>query len=216
MVSTGSRAVVFDLDGTLVDSQGDVLLAFRKGFEAVGAPVPPETDLIATIGMRLQDCFERFLGDPERSAAGAAGFRAWYETHYRDLTRPFDGMGDALESLSPHPMAVATMKKGIFARLLVQDFGWNHLLPVVVGAEEGFPSKPDPAMLLAALERLGADPARSAYVGDTAIDARTAAAAGVPFFFAAWGYGTLGPSDPVPVRTLTTPADLTGILDGGP
>ncbi len=120
----GPLAVVFDLDGTLVDSRGDVLEAFRRGFAAVDAPLPPEEALVETIGMRLQDCFERFLGDPERSAAGAAGFRAWYEGHYRDRTAPFAGVDDALRALSGRPMAVATMKKGRFARLLVESFGW--------------------------------------------------------------------------------------------
>jgi len=211
----GKGAVVFDLDGTLVDSRGDVLEAFRKGFESVGAPVPPDHQLVETIGLRLQDCFQRFLGDPERSAAGAAGFRAWYETHYRDRTLPFDGMDQMLHALAGRPMAVATMKKGLFARRLVEDFGWAKLLPVVVGAEEGLPPKPDPAMLLAALDCLGADPADSSYVGDTAIDARTADAAGVPFYFAAWGYGRLTPEDPEPRAVLVSPLELPALLDGG-
>ncbi len=206
------EAAVFDLDGTLIDSRLDVLAAFHHAFEEINEPPPPDDLLVATIGHRLRDCFRPFLKDDARCDEAAACFRSWYEGHYLDNTFPFPGIGEALQELSTKmPLAIATMKKGYFSRKLVTHFGWDKYISFVVGAEEGLPSKPNPAMLLFALEKLGAAPAASVYVGDTDVDAATAGAAGSPFCFASWGYGSMTDGQRA-MATVSAPDQLVSVL----
>jgi HAD superfamily hydrolase (TIGR01549 family) len=212
------RAIIFDLDGTLIDSHEDILAAFSKAFEGLGVPMPSEERLISVIGRRLEDCFARFLdGDMALGDEGARLFRAWYKTHYRDATRPYPGADEALRRLAEKvPLAVCTMKKGIYAREIVRSFGWEPLFKTVVGSEEGLPPKPDPAMLLEACRLIGSAPAESLYVGDTPLDARMALRAGVPFAFAAYGYGSLdGEADLPTPRVIRAPADLGALATTG-
>ena len=203
------NAIIFDLDGTLLDTRDDILAAFGKAFEGLGIPAPPPQKLVSVIGKRLEDCFAVFLDDDEaRSAEGARLFRSWYADHYRDRTRPYPGVEEALARLaSRHRLAVCTMKKGIYARALVDSFGWGPLFRSVLGSEEGFPAKPDPAMLLELCRRLDVEPEGVLYVGDTSLDAEMARRAGASFAFAAYGYGSLE-NQPVQV-VLSSPEDLS-------
>ncbi len=206
------RAAIFDLDGTLVDSQLDVLGAFASAFAALGLPKPPDEDLRHVIGMRLEDCFARFVGSDEALAKeGARLFREWYKDHYLDRTRPYPGADGALRALAPRvPLALCTMKKWQFARKILDGFGWTGLFTEVLGSEEGFPAKPHQAMLLELCRRLGAAPAEVLYVGDTAMDAEMAQRAGAPFAFAAYGYGT-----PESVSAFPRIATLGGAFEIG-
>ncbi|MCI4398812.1 MAG: HAD family hydrolase [Acidobacteria bacterium] len=211
-----NAAIVFDLDGTLIDSRRDVLAAFHHAFEALGEPAPEDDLLVATIGHHLRDCFRAFLKDSSRCDEAARQFRQWYDGHYLDATFPFPGIDGALQYLSSlAPLAVVTMKKGYYSRKIVTAFGWDKEISFVVGAEEGLPAKPDPAMLLFALEKLGASPEASFYVGDTDVDAATAEAARVPFLFAAWGYGKLAPGQKAQA-VLQSPDDLAMALLSNP
>lgn len=208
------KAIIFDLDGTLIDSQEDILASFGKAFEGLGLPLPPRERLVGVIGKRLEDCFLGFVGgDEARADRGARLFRAWYEGHYMDATRPYPGVDVALRGLAAQlPLAVCTMKKAEFARRLVTAFGWEGLVAQVLGSEEGFPAKPDPAMFLELCRRLETGPAETLYVGDTALDARMALAAGAPFAFAAYGYGPRESLDGLPIsRVLNGPGDLASL-----
>ena len=186
------KAILFDLDGTLIDSASDIQGAFASAFGGLAVPLPPKEDLRAVIGLRLEDCFAQFLdGDGERATEGARLFREHYKDHYLDGTRPYPGADAALRALAAQaPLALCTMKKWQFARKILAAFGWDSLFAQVLGSEEGFAAKPDPAMLLELCRRLKVTPAEILYVGDTENDARMAHAAGAPFAFAAYGYGS--------------------------
>ncbi len=196
------NAILFDLDGTLIDSQDDIVRAFGEAFRGLGLPLPPRHDLLSVIGMRLEDCFARFLdGDAERSAEGARIFRAWYHDHYLDATRPYPQADAVLRDLRlRHPIGVCTMKRAEYARRVVAAFGWEDVVEALVGSEEGFPAKPDPAMLVELCRRIGVPPSGCLYVGDTLLDARMAQAAAAPFAFAAYGYGSLEGTEGLPPR----------------
>ena len=211
------RAIIFDLDGTLVDSQLDVLGAFASAFAGLGVPKPQDGDLVHVIGMRLEDCFARFLGgDAVQAQEGARLFREWYKDHYLDPTRPYPGADDALRALAGHaPLALCTMKKWQFARKIVDAFGWNSVFAEVLGSEEGFPAKPHPAMLLELCRRLGVSPGEVTYVGDTAMDGEMAQRAGAPFAFAAYGYGSSESVAAFPCAArLASASEIAGLLEG--
>lgn len=209
------KAIFFDLDGTLVDSSEDVLGAFGAAFSAMGVAEPSREELLSVIGLRLEECFARFLGgDPERSAEGAASFRRHYRKHYLDRTQPYPGIPKSVRELSArYRLAVATMKRGDFARDIVRAFGWLGVFERVIGAEEGYPPKPDPTMLQALCRSLDIRPDEAVYVGDTALDVRMASAARVPVFFAEYGYGRLEEADRALVNgAIDNPATLWKVL----
>ena len=121
------------------------------------------------------------------------------------------GADEALRSVSARvPVALSTMKKWQFARKLVEAFGWGGLFTEVLGSEEGFPAKPDPAMLLELCRRLAVPPGEVLYVGDTSMDAAMAASAHTPFAFAAYGYGTADSVSPFP-RAATSFRNSSGV-----
>jgi phosphoglycolate phosphatase len=211
------RAIIFDLDGTLVDSEPDIQKAFTSAFDGLGAHRPPLKELRNVIGLRLEDCFARFLhGDEARSKEGARLFREHYQDHHLDSTRPYPGADEALRALAVQvPLALCTMKKWQFARKIVHAFGWDGLFREILGSEEGFAAKPDPAMLLELCRRLDVAPEEILYVGDTDLDAHMAQAAGAPFAFAAYGYGILDGSIRYPLaRALSSASEIAGLLAG--
>ncbi len=208
------QAFIFDLDGTLIDSAQDILRAFASAFEGLRVAKPPEAELRAVIGTRLEDAFAGFLsGDRARAEEGARLFREFYKDHYLDATTPYPGAGEALRTLALRaPLALCTMKKWQFARKIVHDFGWDDFFTQILGSEEGFPAKPDPAMLLELCRRLEAPPSGILYVGDTEMDAHLAQAAGAPFAFAAYGYGTQNAVAAYPhVKVLSTASEIASL-----
>ncbi|HNQ77899.1 MAG TPA: HAD family hydrolase [Acidobacteriota bacterium] len=209
------KAVVFDLDGTLIDSRGDILNAFSAAFGALGREVPPETDLLHTIGHRLEECFIPFLGnDEELCSVAAKAFRAYYEDHHLDKTRPFEDIDGLLSDLAPSfSLGLATMKKGYFARKILKAFSWEGFFKGVAASEEGLKSKPHPEMLLKLISDFGVSRNETLYVGDTSIDIEMSERAGVPFVFAAWGYGTPDGKGPEMVRA-EDPAELKRVILG--
>ena len=191
------KAIFFDLDGTLVDSKPDVLAAFGAAFSGLGVTAPPEAEMVAVIGRPLEECFKVFLGaDPVRVVEGVKLFRKHYSKHYLDGTRPFPGIQKSLRELSVrYQLCVATMKKGPYARDLIRALGWLGTFARVIGAEEGYPAKPDPTILHALCRGLDIRPDESVYVGDTALDLQMAKAAKIPFYFAMYGYGEVEEKD---------------------
>lgn len=209
------RAIIFDLDGTLIDSETDIQRAFASAFHGLCVPTPPQEELRDVIGLRLEDCFAQFLGGPgEQANEGARLFREYYQNHYLDGTRPYPGADAALRALaSKVPLALCTMKKWQFARKIVHAFGWDSLLCQVLGSEEGFAPKPDPAMLQELCRRLDVAPREILYVGDTEPDARMAQSAGAPFAFATYGYGTLDIVTALPaIARLSAAAEIGSLL----
>lgn len=174
------RAILFDHDGTLVDSYPGIALCLRLTCRDLGKPEMSEEEVRASIGPTLEDRFAELWGS---AAAGEAAriYRSHYETHFLSGTRLLSGVKPTLEALDARglPMACITNKSWNYCVRQLEHFGLRERMKVVFGNLQGFPPKPDPAMALAALETLGARPEEAVLVGDTAIDVRTARAAGV-------------------------------------
>ena len=201
--------VAFDLDGTLVDSVGDIAAALNAALQARGRPTLPLGRIRGFVGHGARNLVTQALhatGTPAPVDDDVddllTAFRASYERDLATLTRPFDGIPTALEALRAAGIvvAIATNKPGVFARQLVEA-----LLPgcaaAVLGPDDvGGLLKPDPAILGAAGRACGGDVA--CFVGDSGVDADTARAAGVPFVGVTWG---LRPDE---VRDPARPADV--------
>lgn len=194
--SGGIRAVVFDLDGTLVDSVADIHAAVAAFLAERGhAPLDLAT-VTGFVGNGVPVLLERVLravGEPHDPAALQAAlprFMAIYNAEPSALSRLYPGVAEALGSLQAagYRLGVCTNKPDEAARRLLADLGIAAHFTALVGGDSLPQRKPDPAPLRHTARLLGVAPAALAYVGDSEVDAATATAAGVPFLLFTEGY----------------------------
>lgn len=183
------RGIVFDLDGTLVDSYEAIGDSLNTALRALGRPALPPAAVRVMVGRGLETLIARALevngGLPDGAAAVAEGvrlFRARYDEVCVPLTRLLPGVAGTLDRLDArgYRMGVATNKPSYFARRLLDALGVGGRLPVVLGPDLVAHHKPHPEMVHAVLEALGVPASAALYVGDMEIDVETARAAGLP------------------------------------
>ena len=190
-----SVAVLFDLDGTLIDSAPDLHGAAARMLVAEGAePLPFET-IRSFIGNGVPKLVERIIGASGLAMADharlVAAFMAEYDAHATDLTRPYPGVADTLARLQAMGwgLGVVTNKPEAAARAILAALDLARFFPVVVGGDTFPEKKPDPTGLIHAARRLGAS--APVFVGDSEIDAETAERADMPFALFTEGYRKL-------------------------
>ncbi|MGR3460308.1 MAG: phosphoglycolate phosphatase [Roseovarius sp.] len=212
-----SRAVIFDLDGTLIDSAPDIHAAANRLMARHGlAPFPPEETrgFIGSGVPHFITCCLRARGEAGNAALRAqmiAEFIELYETAVT-LTRVYPGVADALSALAsaPYVLGLCTNKPVMPARAVLAHLGLDAHFPVVIGGDSLSVRKPDPAPLQAVVAGLGARDA--VYVGDSEVDAETAARAGLPFALYTQGYRKGAVADMPHARAFADFADLPGIV----
>lgn len=182
-------AILFDLDGTLVDSLGDIAGAMNDALVSVARPAHPVDDYRRMVGDGLELLARRALGPAHAGLLPEviAAYRTRYDARLDATTRPYDGVPALLEALRGVPLGVLSNKPHAATLEVVR-----RLLPapwvVVLGERPGVPRKPDPAGALEAARALGARPQDVLFVGDTATDMRTAVAAGMVPVGCLWGF----------------------------
>lgn len=188
--------IVFDLDGTLIDSRHDLANAVNDMLSAVHAtPLPLET-IVPMIGEGARVLVERALraaavSPPESEAL--AKFLASYERRMLELTQCYPGVESMLMTLAQRTtLAVLTNKPLGPTHRLLEHFGLAAHFRGVIGGDGPFPRKPDPEGLLSLAERFGVETSRTLMVGDSPVDAETARRAGVACCLVAYGFGYLG------------------------
>lgn len=184
------KAVVYDLDGTLVDSRGDLADSVNAMLEALGLPRRPDEIVWSFIGEGAERLVRRSLGPLHEDLLPEA-LKSWRAEYARRLlvkTRPYPGIPELL-LVPPQARGVLTNKPGGFAREILQGLGLLGSFQAVIGGDEA-PRKPEPEGLLALCRALGSDPAGTLLVGDSTVDIATGRAAGVRVCAATWGLGT--------------------------
>lgn len=189
------RALLFDLDGTLVDSAPDIHAGVNALLAEEGnAPLPFAT-VRGFIGGGVPILISRVIAatglPPDRHADLCARFIARYEHDPGGLTRPYPGVEPALDALSHLPLGLCTNKPEGPTRALLAHLGWTGRFSVIVGGDTLPVRKPDPAPLHRAIARIGGGPVL--FVGDSEVDAQTAHAAGVPLILFTQGYRSTPP-----------------------
>jgi len=187
-VSPPWSTVVFDLDGTLVDTIGLIVASYQHAAREVLGHELDERRVLAFIGRPLIECWREV--DAERADALFASYTVWNEAHPH-LIQPYAGADDLLRALHAAGVgvAVATSKRRDPALLALERCGLADLVPVLVTMEDTPVHKPDPAPLLIALGQAGGSVDRAAYVGDAAVDILAARAAGMQGIGVLWGAG---------------------------
>jgi phosphoglycolate phosphatase len=181
-----SRLAVFDLDGTLVDSVDDLAASVNHALGALGLPLRTREEIRGFVGEGARRLLERAVAPHDEALERAlALWRDHYEEHLLDRTRLYPAIPPALDGAA-RLLAVHTNKPGAAARKILAGLGVLPRLAAVVGGDEA-PRKPDPAGTRAIMDRVGASPAETVFVGDSAVDAATARAAGVAFVAVTWG-----------------------------
>jgi pyrophosphatase PpaX len=204
--------VLFDLDGTVVDSGGIILASMRHATRTVLGREFPDEALMAAVGGPGLEQQMRMLG-PEHVEELIRVYREHNEPLHDEL-RSFLGMDDVLVALKEQgrKLGIVSAKRRRTVELAFASVAVGHLFDVVVGGDEHERQKPEPDLLLLALERLGADPAAAAYVGDSPFDMQAAKAAGMHAVGVTWGgiheRGTLGEADEV----VDTAGELLALL----
>ena len=188
------KAILWDLDGTLLDTLGDLTASVNAALATQDLPPRSEREVCTFVGNGIRRLIERAVPagcDPEKVEAVFHAFCAHYETHCWDTTRPYDGILPLLARLKAAGVlsAVVSNKADIAVKRLVpQHFG--NGIQVAIGATDRLPPKPAPDMVEEALCQLGVSREEVLYIGDSEVDIATARAAGVDSVIVTWGFRT--------------------------
>ncbi|GAB3604889.1 HAD family hydrolase [Conyzicola nivalis] len=218
-MTTPYSCILFDLDGTIVDSAPGITATLAYMFEQLGKPIPTPSELLRYVGPPLLDSFRDLAGfSPEESARALGIYREKYlNVGAYDATQ-YPGVGLVLKAVheSPLPMSLATSKPETPATLILEHFNLARYFDIITGAsdDEVRSAKKDVvAEALIRLEAMGADISRPVLVGDREHDVHGAAANDVPTIFVEWGYGSVA-EQAGSVAVVKTPEELKTLLLG--
>jgi phosphoglycolate phosphatase len=211
--------IVFDLDGTLIDSRADLSAAVNHVLLTFGLPELPLEIVCQYVGEGARVLVQRALGPAHQARLdeGLGIFLKYYGAHLLDHTEPYDGIPEALEALAERGvgLSVLTNKPAAMSRAILDGLGLLSRFAAVVGGDSFPLRKPDPAGINHLLATTRASRARTVLVGDSLIDLHTARAAQIAFCGVAWG---LRHADLVaaPVdRMIDHPSQLVHIVELG-
>lgn len=198
MIAPRARAVLFDLDGTLLNTLGDIASSMNLVLRDAGFPEHAPERYRYFVGEGMATLVERALPAERRDAATVeatlAAMRRVYAEHQFDTTVPYNGIPELLGTLAARGLALAVLSNkpdGATAAMIARYFP-NIAFAAVRGQRPDVARKPDPAGAVAIARELGYAPADFIYVGDTAIDMRTAVSAGMYPVGVTWGFREAG------------------------
>ena len=182
-------AILFDLDGTLIDSIELILGAARHAFDGFAGRAPTDEDWRAGIGRPLQTVLREVASDDAEAARLFGRYRAYQLEHHDRLIQPYEGIVDTVHWLSGagHSMALVTSKSDWMAVKALVLVGLDRLIPTIVGCDTCLNHKPHPEPVERALALLGASADNAIFVGDSPHDVESGRAAGVMTVGVTWG-----------------------------
>ena len=188
--------IIFDLDGTLVDTAPDLAAALNAVLMRERLPAVPLEQVRHMVGRGARVLIENAMAwhrmppDPGRTSDLVQHFLSYYEANIAGTSRPFDGMVECVTDLAArgHRIGICTNKPEHLSRKLMGELGLLDLFPVILGADSRPYRKPDPRHLTDTVDALGGSHLDAVLVGDSDTDARTARAAGIPVVLVTFGY----------------------------
>lgn len=190
-----TRLVIFDLDGTLVDTLADLAAAMNTVLSHLGYPTHPVADYRFKVGNGVAKLVERSLPEAARQQpSGVADalqrFLDYYNRHDMDATVPYDGIPELLRQLKARglQLAVASNKPHAAAVEIVHHYFGQDLFDCIYGQRPNVPVKPDPVIVHDILRTLDVSAGQTLYVGDSAVDMETARRGGITSVGVLWGF----------------------------
>ncbi|WP_230533498.1 HAD-IA family hydrolase [Microvirga roseola] len=187
------KLVLFDVDGTLVDSQNIIVASLGQAFAAFGLEPPSRELSLSIVGLSLTEAFTVLAGPNAPIDGLVQAYKDSYAVLRLDPANDavlFPGAGECVERLSRREdalLGIATGKSRRGVGYLLDRYGWHHVFSTIQTADDA-PSKPHPAMILQAMEELGVAPADAVMIGDSSYDMAMARAAGVAAIGVSWGF----------------------------
>ena len=197
MMYKGYKTVVFDLDGTLLDTLQDLHASVNAALTAYGLPLRAVEEVQSFVGNGIAKLIQRAIGasDYPDFEGVLSAFKTHYAAHCKDKTKPYDGVLELLKNLRAAGVktAVVSNKADFAVKLLAEEY-FGGLLLDAVGENEacGVRKKPAPDSLFAVMEKLNATKNETVYVGDSEVDIQTAQNAGVDCISVTWGFKDRG------------------------
>ncbi len=193
--------ILFDLDGTLIDSVELILRSKQYAFESRGLPAVSDAEWLRWLGTPLRNTFARYTDDPLEVDRFIAAYREFQMVHHDELIQPYDGAQAALAALrgAGHPIGIVTSKNVALSERGLAHVGLLEFVDTIVGSDSVERHKPDPEPVHVALQRLDTRADRAVFVGDSVHDMAAGNAAGVATVAALWGPFTrevLAPTSP--------------------
>ncbi len=184
--------IVFDLDGTLVDTFPDLTTAVNMVRNVRGLPPITVDEVKRHVGLGVSHLIDGAVpvSDVTERDRAVREFLDAYDDHLVEATRPYPGTEDGLTAFLPRPMAVLSNKPGVQTRAIVNQLGLARFFGAVHGGDDFVRLKPDPEPLLQTLAEIKVHPSRALMVGDSAVDVHTARAAGVAVALVTTGLAT--------------------------
>lgn len=187
------KAVLFDLDGTLINTLEDLAAASNYALAAYGYPPRPVEDFKMLAGNGVAVMLERAMPAGEATAGRVADlkekFLEYYSVHYADKTCPYPGVPELLRALKEkgYKRAVVTNKVEEMAKVILNKL-YPDCFDLIMGQRDGVPTKPDPTLAHMAMEQLGVKPEECVFMGDSGVDVQTAVNSGALPVGVLWGF----------------------------
>ena len=213
----GVQALVFDLDGTLIDSKLDLALSIDATLKHMGRASLPHETIYGYVGNGAAVLVRRALGDGVTDAEAEVGHRfflSYYREHMLDNTVMYPGVREALDVLRQHPMAVLTNKPVRFSKRILEGLGISGYFRYVYGGNSFETKKPDPEGMNILLREFAIAPREAMIVGDSDVDVRTARNAGTWACGVSYGLGLEGLRAHPPDLMLDNLTELPAHLNG--
>jgi len=190
------RVLIFDMDGTILDTIEDIAGAMNRVLAARSLPTYSVEAYKSLVGDGAEQLVRKVLGrrspNEVQLAAALRDYRREYELCWRSHSRPYPGIPELLRELARRRVrtAVLSNKPQAFTEVMAEELLAPHVFNVIRGANPGVPLKPDPAPALAIARGLDVPPASIVFLGDTKVDMKTAVGAGMLPVGALWGFRT--------------------------
>lgn len=188
------KLVIFDLDGTLLNTIADLAAATNYALQACGYPTHNTDAYRFFVGNGINKLFERALPEGVRSKENVLKIRSlfvpYYNEHNADLSRPYPGIENLLETLQEkgYMLAVASNKYHEATQKLIKQYFPRINFLAILGQRENIPAKPDPQVVYEIMEKAGVERKEVVYIGDSSVDMQTGANAGVTTIGVCWGF----------------------------
>jgi len=216
------QLLIFDLDGTLIDSRLDLVHSVNATLRYMQSPELPDDVIASYVGDGAPALIGRALGseanDEKLVRAGLEYFLSYYRGHKLDYTHLYDGILEALASIEksgngqPRKMAVLTNKPVVPSRAIVEALGLGKFFSLIYGGNSFPTKKPDPEGARAILREMGADPSQTVIVGDSGVDVLTGRNSGTWTCGVTYGFAPHTLHDPPPDVVLDQPLELAQLL----